>query len=120
MEHPSNPSDTTNELPVIDRSAALETAGGDAELVEMLRETCLLETPNIISQAKDAVAKQDWKTARRSSHSLRSSFRVIGAMVAAEAAAQMEMIQENETVPFLRAIEKIELAFQDAVNELNQ
>ena len=121
MEYQSNQNDSgaTNNFPILDENAALETAGGDAELVNLLQETCLREAPNIIAQAKVAVSEQDWKTARRSGHSLRSSFSAVGAMAASAKSGEMEMVAEDDAGQFLSAIQAVELAFQQLVERIN-
>lgn len=119
VEHPANDeTGTANDLPILDDAAALETAGGDAELVKLLRETCLQEAPNIIAHARAAVSEQDWKTARRSGHSLRSSFGAIGAKAASEKSGEMEMVAEDDAARFLAAIEAVELALELVVDQL--
>jgi HPt (histidine-containing phosphotransfer) domain-containing protein len=121
VENPANNNEpgSANDLPIFDENAALVTAGGDAELVELLRETCLRESPNIIAQAKTAVSEQDWKTARRSGHSLRSSFNAVGAMVASAKSGEMETVAEDDASQFLSAIDAVESAFQQFVDRLN-
>ena len=120
VENPANSNDPgSTELPILDEQAALETAGGDAELVVLLRETCLREAPNIIAQAKTAVGEQDWKTARRSGHSLRSSFGAVGAMAASAISGEMEMVAEDDASLFMSAIDAVESAFQQFVDHLN-
>ncbi len=121
MTKPANNNEppTTNSLPVFDETAALETTGGDVELVDLLRETCLREAPNIIAQAKAAVAQQDWKTARRSGHSLRSSFGAVGAMAASAISGELEMVAEDDASLFLDTIESVELAFQQFIDRFN-
>ena len=118
VENPNNnESESTNNLPVLDENAALETAGGDAELVALLQETCLREAPNIISQAKTAVSEQDWKTVRRSGHSLRSSFAAVGALAASSKSGEVEMVADDDANQFLSAIAAVETAFQQFVDQ---
>ncbi len=115
----SEASDDNPSLPVLDKSAAMETAGGDMELVELLRSTCLTEAINLIAQARQAVSEADWKTARRSGHSLRSSFGAIGAMAAQEKSAQLEAVAQDDPDVFESAIATVENALQQLNDHVN-
>ena len=114
----NSPSQDNQSIPILDEAAALETAAGDPELVDLLRSTCLQEAPNLIAQARQAVADEDWKTARRSGHSLRSSFGAIGAMVASDKSAQLEAVDEEEATKFNDAIQTVELALKQLADHL--
>ena len=121
MEQPGTNSGSPSEdqtIPILDHAAALETAGGDEELVDLLRSTCLQEAPNIIAQAKTAVAESDWKTARRSGHSLRSSFGAIGAMFASAKSAELEGVKQDDPDLFKAAIETVENALQELADHV--
>jgi HPt (histidine-containing phosphotransfer) domain-containing protein len=113
----SNPSDD-QQPPILDEATALETAADDPELVDLLRTTCLQEAPKIIAQARQAVTDSDWKTARRSGHSLRSSFRAIGALAASEESGQLEEVELDNPEDFIAAIEVIETAMQKLLDHL--
>lgn len=114
----NNDANPTHAVPVLDDAAALETAGGDAGLVDLLRETCLKETPTLIANAKLAIEQQDWKTVRRSAHSLRSSLGAIGALAASAESGEMEMLTADDAVEFLKRLQSVEVAFQQVVERL--
>ena len=102
-----------NENELIDREKALAATGGDEALAKVIFETCMEETPNIIDQAKQAIAESDFTTARRSGHSMRSSFGAIGATHAAEASRALEHLKSNDARQFTEAVAKIEKAFEE-------
>ena len=102
-----------NENELIDREKALAATGGDEALAKVIFETCMEETPSIIDQAKQAIAESDFTTARRSGHSMRSSFGAIGATHAAEASRALEHLKSNDARQFTEAVAKIEKAFDE-------
>ena len=106
-----NPNSSNN--PLIDREQALAATGGNEELAQTIFETCMEESPKIVDQAKQAIAKSDFETAKRCGHSLRSSFGSIGAKQAAEAAGVLEHLDSNSADEFRSAIVGIEKAFND-------
>ncbi len=99
--------------PAIDREQALAATGGNMELAKVLFETCLEESPKIISEAKAAVEKNDFETARRCGHSLKSSFGVVGATKAADAAQILEFAKTEDADQYSRAVGEIEKAFEE-------
>ena len=107
-------------IPVIDEAEALATTGGDRELAQILRSTCLEETPNMIANAKAAIGNCDWIAARRCGHSMKSSFSAVGAMAAAAKAAELEFVKTDATDEFVTAIESIESEFQRLANRLTE
>ena len=107
-------------IPVIDEAEALATTGGDRELAQILRTTCLEETPNMIANAKAAIGNCDWIAARRCGHSMKSSFSAVGAMAAAAKAAELEFVKTDATDEFVTAIESIESEFQRLANRLTE
>ncbi len=92
---------------VLDIESAMATVGGDRELMLALRETCLDETPRLIQQARDAVRDNDFVTARRCGHSMKSGLGAIGAGAAAELAVQLETLAEDDAASFLKKLDEI-------------
>ena len=109
-----------NELPILDKSAALESTGGDEDLAQLLLETCLEESPRLIQDARDAVAGGDFVVARRCGHSLKSSFGVVGAAVAAAAAEKLEFIELDDRSAFDQAISSVAAALQQLTEQANR
>lgn len=104
-------SDTNSSLPVLDKQVALETTGGDQELAKILLDTCIEEAPKMIAAAKTAIADSDWVVARRSGHSLKSSFGAIGAIAAAAKSKELEFTELDDQSAFESAIGEVESAF---------
>ena len=106
---------TTNENAcgpaVWDQKVALETTGGDKDLANVLLETCLEETPNIIQAAYDAINENNFEVARRSGHSLKSSFAAVGAMSASATSKELEFIETDDPDLFRGTLQQIESAF---------
>ena len=107
-----------SDLPIMDETEAMATTGGDADLAEILRQTCLEETPKMIEEARNAVSSNDWSVARRSGHSMKSSFGAIGAMAAAARAKELEFVEADSTDQFNTAISNVEREFQRLANHL--
>lgn len=98
--------------PVVDQALALHCTGGDAQLAQVLLDTCIADVPNLIQAAKQAVASGDYIGARRCGHSLRTSFSNVGAVAAAAAATDLEFCQEAMEPAFHAKIVAIENAFR--------
>jgi len=98
---------------LIDRDIALAATGGNVQLAEELFKTCLEESPKILDEARAAIEKGDFDTARRCGHSLRSSFGTIGAMKAADASKALECLLSKNEEEFADAIGEIQVSFDD-------
>lgn len=106
------------ELLVLDHDAALQSTAGDFDLACTLQNICLEEAPKIIGDAKSAVEERDWVSARRCGHSLKSSFGVIGAQVAAAKSEELETIASENKTAYSVAIGFIEEAFEQLVTRI--
>ena len=102
-----------DELPVLDRQAALDTTGGDEELAADLLSMCLEQIPELLVSAEESVAQSDWKAVRRAGHSMKSSLGTVGAMLAAEKARELEFVPSDSAELFLEAISAIRAAYDD-------
>lgn len=114
----NNDVDPIDSIPVLDDAAALETAGGDPELVDLLRETCVQEVPKLIASAREAIERQDWKTVRRNAHSMRSGLGAIGALAASAKSGEMEASPDDDADAFSSLIRNVEAEFQKVVTRL--
>ena len=77
-------------LPILDRETALSALGNDRETYDIVLETYLETTPDLLSQMKAALARSDMETLQRHAHSLKSSSRTIGALELGERAQGLE------------------------------
>lgn len=102
-----------SDIAVFDREAALDTTGGDEELAADLLTMCLEQIPELLASAEEFVAQEDWKSVRRTGHSMKSSLGTVGAMFAAEKARELEFVPSDSSDLFLEAIEAIRTAYED-------
>jgi len=81
----------------IDRTVALETVGGDADLLEGLIDTFLQECPNLLANLHDAVALRDGGALVRAAHTIKGAVNLFGAHAAGQEAQRLEtMGRENQ------------------------
>ena len=67
----------------------------DAEFVVEIVDAFCEETPQIIVELRESLAKQDWDTFRRAAHSIKSSSMVLGALNLASQAAELEQMARD-------------------------
>ncbi|MEM9412341.1 MAG: ATP-binding protein, partial [Planctomycetota bacterium] len=108
-------SSTEPNLPTLDKDVALQTTGGDVSLAQVLLETCLEESPKLVSQAKTAVVERRWTDAKRFGHSMKSSFGAVGAMAASKLSKQLESIDSEAEQPFTETLAAIEIELKKLV-----
>ncbi len=75
---------------VIDRAAISERFDGDWELVAVIAEMFLKDTPRRLRAVREAVAAGDCEALQQAAHLLRGSISNFGAPVAAQAALELE------------------------------
>ena len=100
---------------LIDPQVALETTGGNRDLVKILFQTCLEETPAILAQARTAISSDDFVTARRCGHSLKSSFGAVGAVSASQLSEELEFCDSTRREDFEQRLGKVEAVFKRIV-----
>ncbi len=106
-------------MSVLDSAAAMEVVAGDIDLAKILIETCLIETPKIISQALDSIEKEDFGTARRCGHTLSSNFFNVGAKRAAEISRALEFCEGTSVDKFMQAVGSVQSAFDELKNAVS-
>jgi two-component system sensor histidine kinase/response regulator len=79
-----------NPEPPIDWETALETVGGDRELLKDLLQTFLEECPLLMSQLREAMVRGDTPVFQRTAHTLKGATSSLGIKPAAELALQLE------------------------------
>ena len=109
-----------DQVPVLDRDIALATTGGDQDLAQILLDTCIEETPKMLSAARTAVENSDWAAVRRSGHSMKSSFAAVGAMDASAKSKVLEFVEADDAAQFNSALDTIEHAFTALQGEAKQ
>jgi PAS domain S-box-containing protein len=87
---PGDPPDLAENNGSVDWSAALESVGGDRDLLRDVLQTFLDESPRLVTTLRQAIAAQSSDAAMRAAHTLKSSMDYLGARRAFELAYQLE------------------------------
>jgi signal transduction histidine kinase/DNA-binding NarL/FixJ family response regulator len=99
-----NPPENTEEAPILDIEKALDTLGGDMELLESTVEIFFEEWEPHMQTINSALQNSDFKTAERTAHTLKSSAGYVSGMrlrekaLAAEEAAAKHNPEELKTL----------------------
>jgi signal transduction histidine kinase/DNA-binding response OmpR family regulator len=118
---PGDSRQTTDELPVLDREAGLNHAGGDVQLYANVLTVFRQDVP----RQRDTIARSletlDRNTLQRSSHSLKGALRTLGADRAADAARRLEeVVSHGESIAIQQAFSALDHELQlllDAIPE---
>jgi signal transduction histidine kinase/CheY-like chemotaxis protein/HPt (histidine-containing phosphotransfer) domain-containing protein len=84
------PEDEEPRKEVLDRDKALETVGGDVQLLQELVRIYCSECPRWLAEIRAAISQQDSARLRRAAHTLRGSLDTLGAASASAAAMRLE------------------------------
>lgn len=63
---------------IVDWDAAMETVGGDKDLLFILMDTFSDETPQLMAALRQAIDAQDFIEVQRNAHTIKGSLRVFG------------------------------------------
>jgi PAS domain S-box-containing protein len=85
---PSAPADEGT--PVLDRAAALEQVGGDADLLRELTAVFLQDCPRMTDELREALRSGDAAKLKRAAHSIKGAVGILGGKVTFEAALRLE------------------------------
>lgn len=99
----------------VDWQHAFETVAGDRDLLQELIQVFLRDREQMSAEIDRAVASQDWRLLRRSSHSMRGALSHLGARTAAELASQLEHAAQTEQS---EGIGELAARFQNELREL--
>ncbi|HEY2840035.1 MAG TPA: response regulator [Pirellulales bacterium] len=104
------PASLKNIGPVIDLSASLARLGGDKRLLQELIQFFLEDIPGLVRAGRTGLARQDWNSVQRSSHSLKglsANFTAEPAVRALQAVETSCALQNAETTgKLMRAADK--------------
>jgi CheY-like chemotaxis protein len=92
------PNTESNELQIdkiIDKSEVLDRVDGDMELLSDMVELFVEDCPNLLSEIKDAVNRNDSKALERSAHTLKGAVANFAAETPFEAALNLENMGRN-------------------------
>jgi HPt (histidine-containing phosphotransfer) domain-containing protein len=81
---------------VFDRNVALDRVQGDHELLQEIIALFFEETPALLAQIKEAIARRDGKALERAAHTLKGSVGTFGAKAAFAAALRLEQMGRSE------------------------
>ncbi|MCB0323225.1 MAG: Hpt domain-containing protein [Bdellovibrionales bacterium] len=81
---------TTDQLPALNRSAALERMGGDEEIYQEVWEVFSDDVPTQLEELKRLLQANERQTAERIAHSLKSAAGNVGAEQMSRTAAELE------------------------------
>lgn len=88
----NSPETARSTVPAFDRKAALARAGGDEELLKETAEIFVDESPRLLADVREAVARRDGGALERSAHRLRGSAGNFDAWGAFNAAKRLEAL----------------------------
>jgi len=77
---------------IINKSAILEYAGGEKEILQAIIEAFIIDSEKLLAQISGAIKEEDSKALRAASHSLKKSLQDLSARAAYNAAANLENI----------------------------
>jgi HPt (histidine-containing phosphotransfer) domain-containing protein len=109
-------------MPTIDLSYLRTFCDGDESFLDEMVQTFLEKLPDELGQLKDSVGKEDWHSAYKAAHNLKSSFPMIGLDSYREDILSMETsFKQAENLDHAKAIMKRiiaagEVALQDLKN----
>jgi len=99
------------QLPARDEAAALEAAGGDADLARELVETLVQGLPNELAELQGCLLARDWPTLAATAHRMRGATSYCGAP------ALDTRLQELEAVADIRDPEGVGLRLRQVEQE---
>ena len=94
------------ELPIMDRTHALQACGGYEDILQEVTEAFLEESPNFYEKMNRTCRERDYKECRIASHGLKSAARSVGAMRLGEICYAAELAATNgDGAELLKAME---------------
>jgi HPt (histidine-containing phosphotransfer) domain-containing protein len=104
----------------INRSAALEVAGGDVHLLKKLGESFLHDCPGLLAAVRAAVTTGDGKALHRAAHTLKGAVNMFGAQTAWDQAQRLEQLgREGDLAQVTEALADLEREIERVVQELS-
>lgn len=80
-----------NELPILDRAAAVQSMGGDESIFESFIDLFIEESAQNVAEIEDAIAQGDAERLERAAHNLRGAAATMHAERMREAAHRLEL-----------------------------
>ena len=98
---------TETQSEIVNTSVIMERVDGDRELLNEIVELFLAECPKLVSNVKEAIAKQDSKTLEFAAHTLKGAVGNLAASKAYSCAQELENMGRNDT------LSGVEIAYQE-------
>lgn len=83
---------------------ALETCGGDPQLLRDVLDVFLSEVPPLMNSLRQAIDANDYATARKTAHSIKGTAKIFGDSVLVDDLQQIEQGAKNETLDEARSL----------------
>ena len=100
---------TSTDNHLVDWNQALETVGGDKDLLVEIISVFLAEQNNMLGEVETAIREQDAKELRRSAHALKGALNHLGSAAVAQIAAELERNgEQNELGKSERVLEDLQ------------
>ena len=100
-DEPARPAEevpsSSSQSDAIDWQVAMDAAFNDEQLLVNLVNDFLEESPNFVTQIREAAARRDTDSAERAAHTLKGQFRIFGAHAAAAALQIERQLRKGET-----------------------
>jgi len=84
--------------PLIDWTQALKTVDNDRELLRVVAEAALEESPRMLGLLEQALAEQDYPTIQRAAHTVKGNLRTFGVATGIELAQRLEDMGRTESL----------------------
>ena len=113
-----NPNTAENRL---DWAFALESVDQDEELLREVLEAFLIEGPEKLTEAQQAIADADTVTLRRAAHTIKGALRIFGEPEVMATAEELEMLGKNEQLDRApEAFERLTSQLNETLTEIDQ
>ncbi|MGZ8217797.1 response regulator [Methylomagnum sp.] len=114
IPEPPEPSGSEDDAAGFDRNAALARVDGDESLLREIAELFFVQTPVLLADIKDAIARRDSQELERAAHTLKSSVGNFAAKGAFEAALRLEKMGAGGNLT------EVESAYDELVDAVNR
>ena len=106
---------------VIDWEGALETTGGDSDLLKIIVDAALEEIPGLYSQLEESITGGDAKTSQRLAHTIKGSARALSAVKTEKAGTAIEEAAENGDLAAAKlGMRHLQETIQELICECNE
>ena len=117
----SSSTTSPNSFTTLDWNTALETVGGDEEVLKEVVDAFLSECPQMVESIRSSISDADTKTLQRAAHTVKGSMRYFGAQAAYELAYELERSGERGVLDGTRqTLSNLERELSRLLPELEQ